>query len=358
MERRVRPGPLRDFCSGILEQLGVPHGDADIVADSLVEADLRGLESHGVMRMGIYVERLELGLANATPKVAVLEETPASVLLDGDHGLGAVVGVQAMDLCLRKAETAGVAMAGVRNSTHFGAAAYYAMQALPRNMIGIAVTNAPATMPPWGGRRPYLGTNPVAVAVPAGQELPVVLDMATSVVARGKIILAEKLGQSIPLGWAVDPAGKPTTDACRALEGAVLPVGGPKGYGISLIVDVLAGVLMGAPFGPHIGNLYGNRTEPQRLGHAFGVINVAAFAGVERFKAEMDQLIHEVKIQPRAEGVERIYLPGEIEFEAARERGQRGIPLPEEVWQMLVDLGRKWGVPWESVGLAEEAERG
>ena len=323
MTTRVKPDQLRDFCAGLFEGAGVPSADARTVADSLVEADLRGVSSHGTTRVGIYLERLQAGLINSRPTVAVIRETATTLLLDGDNGLGPVVGVRAMDEAIRRATEYGTAWVGVRNSNHFGAAAYYVTRAITARCIGFALTNAPATMALWGGRTPFLGTNPFAMGVPAGRERPIVVDMATSVAARGKIILAAKKGEAIPSGLAVDVEGRPTTDAQAALDGAVLPFAQHKGYGIALLIEMLSGVLAGATIAPAVGNLYGNPTGTQNLGHGFGALRVEALAPIGEFAERMDTLIREVRQSPRGAGIERIYLPGEIEFELA-ERNRPG----------------------------------
>ena len=214
---------LRDYCSSLFAKVGVPVADARTVAESLVEADLRGIGPHGVSRVGIYLERLQGGVVNPRPTIRSLREGRGAALLDGDNGLGAVVGRHAMAEAVRRAESCGTAWVCVRNSNHFGTASWYTMQALQARCIGIALTSAPPTMPIWGGRSPFFGANPFAVAVPAGEEQPIVVDMATSVTARGEIILAAKKGELIPEGLAIDPAGRLTTDANVALAGAVLP---------------------------------------------------------------------------------------------------------------------------------------
>lgn len=344
MTTRVQAEPLRDFCAGLFEKTGVPPADARTVADSLVEADLRGVASHGTTRVGIYLERLQAGLITPRPTVAAVRETPTTLLLDGGNGLGPVVGVRAMDEAIRRAEAYGTAWVSVRNSNHFGAAAFYVQRAIARRCVGLAVTNAPATMALWGGRTPFLGTNPLAVGIPAGTERPILVDMATSVAARGKIILAAKKGEAIPEGLAVDSAGRPTTNAQAGLDGAMLPFGQHKGYGIALLVEMLSGVLAGATMAPTVGNLYNNPAGVQNIGHGFGALRVDALAPPEEFAARMDALIREVRQSPRAAGVARIYLPGEIEFELAEQNRREGLALAEPTRKELAALGARLGV--------------
>lgn len=341
---RLPAEELSKYCSKIFMALGMTPQEARLVTECLVQADLRGISSHGVTRMGIYAKRLRLGLISSHPKIKVVRETPGTALVDGDNGMGAVVGARAMEIAIRKAQMTGVGVVGVRNSNHYGIAAFYAMQALEKNMIGFSMTNAPATMAPWGGITPMIGTNPVAVAVPAGHEYPIVFDMSTSTVARGKIILAEKEGKEIPFGWAVDKLGRPTSNPREALEGAVLPLGGAKGYGISVIIDILCGVLTGALFGCHINSLYENFSEPQNLGHFFGAIDVEAFMPSEEFKRRIDQVIREIKASRRAYGVEEIFLPGEIEFRAEEDQRRHGVKLSRVVYEELLALGRSLGI--------------
>ncbi|PWG61525.1 Ldh family oxidoreductase [Sediminicurvatus halobius] len=335
----VTPEALQEHCSAILAHHGLPAADAGVVAASLVDANLRGVDSHGVTRMTIYVERLQRGLVAARPDIRVVQDRGASLLLDGDNGMGAVVASRALDIALERLPQHGSVTVGVRNTNHYGSGAYYAERAADAGAAAFLYSNAPSTMAPWGGVDPYLGTNPYTFAVPAGRYRPVILDMATSVVARGKIILAAERGERIPEGWAIDGEGRPTTDAQSALEGSVLPFGGPKGYGIALMVDIMAGVLTGAGFGPRIGDLYRDLEQPQNVGAFIHLTDVGAFLPMETFRARMDEMIEEIKSARRAAGVEEIFLPGEIERRTAERRRERGIPLPAETVAQLETLG-------------------
>ncbi|HEY83242.1 MAG TPA: Ldh family oxidoreductase [Dehalococcoidia bacterium] len=341
------PSELKRFCRALLEKVNIPPKDAELIAESLVRANLRGVDSHGVSRMAIYIERLKKGLVNPRPEIAILQQTPAMALVDGDNGCGQVVAKMAMELAMTKARETGVSLVGIRNSTHFGAAAFFSTMALERDMIGIALANSYATVAPWGSRVAYFGTNPLSVAVPTGRELPVVLDMATSVAAWGKIILAAQKGEAIPAGWAIDSDGEITTDAARALQGALMPFGGPKGSGISLIIDVLAGILTGAGYGPYVGDLYKSLDRPQNVGQMVGVIDISRFSDVNEFKNRMDKVIREIKSLPRAKGVSEILLPGEIEIRNQERREREGIPLPPTTVEELRKLSAEYGVPWE-----------
>lgn len=337
---------IETFAAGIFRFHGLPAADAETVAHALVLADLRGVDSHGVLRAGVYVERLKRRMINPTPKVRALQEGPATALLDGDNGMGPVVATAAMRLALEKARTTGTGTVAVRRGNHYGMAATYPLMALAEDCIGLTLTNGPALVTPWGGTRRFFGTNPLAIAVPAGRERPVVLDMATTVVARGKIIKAAKEKQPIPEGWALDPAGRPTTDSAAALAGTPVPLGGYKGYGLMLAIEVLSGVLAGAAVGPAVGELYDNPRRPQDLGHLFAAIRLEAFGDPEAFKARMDALIREIRGGPRAPGTERIYLPGEIEFETETRLRREGVPIGPALREELTALGREAGVPF------------
>jgi LDH2 family malate/lactate/ureidoglycolate dehydrogenase len=335
---------LRTFCEEVFRSCGMVQEDAAILADSLVQANLRGVDSHGVTRVGIYVKRLKRGLVNPRPNVEVVRESAATLLVDGDDGMGQVVGVRALDLGLDKAKESGGVSVGVKHSNHYGAGAYYVQRAVARDTIAFAYSNAPPTMAPWGGVDPYVGTNPYAYGVPAGEHRPIILDMATSIVARGKIILAAERDEQIPEGWAVDKHGNPTTDAQKALEGSVLPFGGPKGYAISLMIDIMAGALTGAGFGPRVNSLYDNFDEPQNVGAFFQLIDIGHFVEPATFKARIDRMIEEIKSSRKAAGAEEIFLPGEIEYRKEQQRRASGIPVGAETVAELGEVGRSCGV--------------
>ena len=337
-------GSLRAFCEEIFLSCGMAQEDAAIVADSLVQANLRGVDSHGVARVGIYVKRLKMGLVNPRPNVEVAQESAATLLVDGGNGMGQVVGVRALELGLDKARKSGGVSVGVRHSNHYGAGAYYVQRAVARDVIAFAYSNAPPTMAPWGGVDPYLGTNPYAYGVPAGEHRPIILDMATSIVARGKIILMAESDEPIPEGWAIDEQGNPTTDAQEALEGSVLPFAGPKGYALSLMIDIMAGALTGAGFGPGINSMYDNFDDPQNVGAFFQLVDIGRFADSATFKARVDRMIEEIKSSRKAAGTEEIFLPGEIEFRTEEERMVSGIPVGAETISELREVGRNCGV--------------
>jgi len=334
---------LEDFCTGLFEKAGVSQADARSVGESLVQADLRGVDSHGVVRADIYLKRLEAGMINKdTP---MNEHTDGSVtLLDGQNHLGAVVGNRALDIAIQVTKQNGNAVVGVKGSNHFGTCAYYLLKAVQQDIVMIVLSNASQTMPPTGGIRPFIGTNPLAVGVPTGTQVPFILDMATSVVARGKIISAAQKGQDIPPGWAIDKHGHPTTNAEAALVGSVLPLGGAKGYAISMFIDILCGVLTGAGFGKYVNNMYENWQETQNVGHFFIGIDINRFMPIDLFKSRMDQYISEIKAEPTAPGVQEILIPGELEHRCTMDRMKNGIELPAKVEQELRYWGDRYGL--------------
>jgi LDH2 family malate/lactate/ureidoglycolate dehydrogenase len=342
----VMPDPLREFVTQVYQKYGMPRDEAAIMADHLVEADLRGVYSHGVMRVEPYVQRLKAGGMNPRPNVRVLRETVGTALVDGDNGAGQVVGVRAMEIAIRKAKEAGVAHVGVRMSNHFGTCAYYAMMALPHDMIGFASTvGGTNIMAPSGGITPLLGNNPFGYAIPAGEERPLVMDLALSVVAKGKIVHAMKSGTPIPDTWAYNKRGQPTTDAREAFEGLVAPVGGYKGYGMAFVMGIISGLLNGAAFVHSVTDFYADLTEPQNAGHYFQAIDISAFMDPPEFRAKMDESIRAMHSAEKAVGFERIYVPGEMEWESREKKLQAGVPIAPAVWRELQVVAEQAGVP-------------
>ncbi len=331
----------------VLERLGVPAPHAREVTGCLVKADLRGIDSHGIVRLPVYAQRVRAGVVNPAPNVRLEVRGTASAIVDGDNGLGPVVAAAAMDAAIDLARDHGTGFVGVRGSNHFGPAAYYVERALDAGCIGLAISNAPPHMAPFGGRARFLGTNPVAIGIPAGQEPPLIFDASTSVVARGKIIMAAHTGQAIPEGWAIDPEGYPTTDAERALAGAVLPFGGPKGSAISFVIDILCGVLTGAAFASHLNTLEDLRSV-QNLGHVFAAVRIDVFLPAQTFRDRMDAISRLLKASPPAPGVERVLLPGEIELMHEATAREQGIAIPDAVRAQLENVGEEVGVPFPS----------
>ncbi len=336
--------PAREFCSRAFEAAGLPRADAALVTDNLIQADLRGLGSHGISRVLVYVNRLRGGWVNTRPNVRILHEKPGLLHLDGDNGMGAVVGACAMDMCIEKAAAAGSATCSVQKANHFGIAWFYTQRAVARDMVGVAASNNPPNMAPWGGITPMIGTNPFSLAVPAARHRPMVLDMSSSIVARGRINVAEIENKPIPLGWAIDRKGKPTTDAVEALKGSVLPFGQHKGYGIALMVDVFCGALSGAAFSNHVGQLWGNTQSVQDIGLYFFVMDAGATIGAAAFKARIDQLIDELKACEPAEGFKEVLVPGEIEFSNEAVNAKRGIAIGPGVLRDLNSLKKDYRI--------------
>ena len=327
---------LEEYSAAILSAAGLPREDARLVAESLVDANLRGVDSHGVSRIPIYVRRLQLGLVNTRPDVRVVKENGGAVVIDGDNGMGQVVMQRSLDLAQERLPAAGSLSVAVRKSNHYGSGAYFAKKAVAANAAIFLYGNAPATMSAWGGRERFLGTNPYTFGVPAGSRDPLILDMATSVVARGKIILAQQLGEQIPEGWAVDINGDPTTDPEAALAGSVLPFGGPKGYGVALMIEVMAAMFTGANSGPEIGDLYDDLDRPQGVGAFFTLHEVSAFQPLDRFSRRMDNLFGAIK-RSGPENRE-VLIPGELEARASRRNQEHGIALPQAVVAELEKL--------------------
>ncbi|WP_313997285.1 Ldh family oxidoreductase [uncultured Paenibacillus sp.] len=343
MNRRYDWQRLQQYVAGLFNAAGLSRANAEIVAESLVQADLRGVDSHGVVRTDIYLKRMQAGMMNPDGDVAVERSSGSVTLLDGRNNPGAVIGSKALELALQGAKRQGSAVVGVKGSNHFGTCAYYLLKAIEQDTIMIILSNASQTMPPTGGIRPFIGTNPFSVGVPAGKCRPFVLDMATSVVARGKIIVAAERGEDIPRGWAIDKHGNPTTNAREALDGSVLPMAGAKGYGISMFIDILSGVLTGAGFGRYVNNMYENWDEPQNVGHLFVAVDINAFMPVAYFKERMDRYIREIKAEPKAPAVEEILIPGELELRCTEARMASGIELPASVEKQLETWGERFG---------------
>lgn len=358
---RVMPDALRSFCAKIFAELGVPLEDAEIVADNLVAADLRGISSHGVARLQRYVKGIKDGVMLARPEIKVVHETPATALIDGGDGLGQPVSKRAMQMAIDKAAQFGAGFVTVRNSNHYGIAAYYSMMALDHDMIGFSMTNAAVLVVPTFGRDSMLGTNPISVAAPAGKERPFVLDMATSTVPRGKLEVYNRMEKPLPLGWATDETGEPTADAAQVLDnflklagGGLLPLGGAgelfgghKGYGLALMVDILSGVLPGAGYA---NNIYlkdeNGKPKPANVGHFFGALRVDGFRPVDEFKATMDDIMGRLKSTPKAVGQDRIFIHGEKEYEMMDARQVTGVILHPKVEADLKAMAQEFGVAY------------
>lgn len=342
----VPAGDLRLFVTALFEHAGLPRAHAMTVADSLVLADLCGVDTHGVCRTGTYLARLRKGVVAARPDIRVVRVAPSVASVDGGNGMGAVVGTRAVDECVELARENGIGLVSVKRSTHFGMAAYYVRRAIREDMIGMAFSNASPALPPWGGRVPFFGTNPLAVGVPGGNQPGYVLDMAMSVIARGSVYAASEQGRAIPAGAALDAGGHPTTDPKALIEGGtMLPFGAAKGAALAMMVDILSGVLTGAGFGDGVGNARTDFERPQNVGHLFIAIRPDLFMRREAFLARVDMLIERVKAQPKASGFTEILVPGERRARTREQRLASGIPLSPEVVSSLRAAGEIAGVP-------------
>ncbi|HEY2256361.1 MAG TPA: Ldh family oxidoreductase [Variovorax sp.] len=336
---------LHRFIAAALCRVGLPDGDAETVAGLMTEADLQGSDGHGVIRLPQYVQRIEAGGINVRPDIRVVQERAAMAVVDGDNGMGHLVVSRAVQLAIEKARSAGVAWVGTRASNHAGPASLYARMPVAHDMIGLyfAVGNA-NHLPPWGGMEMLLSTNPIAAGIPAGDEPPVVLDMATTVAAYGKVKAKAKRGESMPEGWMIDREGRPLTDPLRAHEGFLLPIGGHKGYGLALIVGLLAGTLQGAAMGREVVDFNADHQTPTNTGQAILVIDLAAFGGAGPFKAAVDTLVRDIRASERLPGVERIWLPGEQSHGRRTAYAHSGLPLAPALADDLDRLAARLGL--------------
>ncbi|TFJ91644.1 Ldh family oxidoreductase [Lentibacillus salicampi] len=334
---------LENYVKAIFQKAGLQDDHSATVARHLVFANLRGVDSHGITRVKNYTDRLESGVVNRAHHMSITKETPSSVFIDGANELGIIPATEGIKRAVNKAKETGVAIAGINHSNHCGMLADYTGYAAEHGCVCLATTNAPSYMAPWGGKERYFGTNPISYGIPGGDKGNIVFDMATSIVARGKIKLAIQNHEDIPVGWAINRDGESTTDAQEAMDGLVLPVGGPKGYGLALLSDVLSGLLTGAAFGPRVGRPE-NLGERQEVGQFFFVMRADIFEELDTFKNRMDTMAREIKAIPTAKGYDQIYLPGEIENEREKERRGNGIPLMEEAVDELQSVGERYGV--------------
>ncbi|MGX7680824.1 Ldh family oxidoreductase [Jatrophihabitans sp. DSM 45814] len=342
----VTPADAQTFAQELLVAHGLPNEDAAMVADALVSADLRGVSTHGIVRLPGYIERLRRGMVEARPDITVRNVTPVCAHVDGGNGLGFVVGNRAVDVAVELATSGGAGVAAVMRSNHFGMAGSYALRAVRAGMIGIVMTNASRAMPPFGGREPLLGTGPMAIGAPGGlHSNHFVFDMSPAVVARGKIRLSAQHGEPIPLGYALDSEGRPTTDPVEALKGVLLPMGGPKGSGLALAIEILCGVLTGAAFGGEVRDQYKDFDRPQNVGHLMIALKPDLFMPLTEYQERMDFLAERVHQNSPQEGVERVVMPGEIELDSEKKRRVTGIPVGMSELEVLQHEANAKGVP-------------
>ena len=330
---------LQDFITRAFVASGLDAKGAQTAANLMARADAIGQYGHGVFRLAQYVKRIQAGGINPAPRFKTLEDRAATALVDGDNGLGHLVMHHATKLAMQKAETTGVAWVGVRNSNHAGPASLYAMMPLKKDMIGLYVAVASANhMPPWGGTTSLLGTNPIAVAIPSGANPPIVLDMATTVAAYGKVKTATQRGETMPEGWMIDQLGRAITDPSKASDGFLLPIGGAKGYGLALIFGILAGTLNGAAFGRNVVDFNADATTKTNTGQFILALDIKAFADPDVFRSGIDRVWDDMKSSDRLPGVEQIRIPGERLDRIRQDRAANGIPIPPALKTQLDEL--------------------
>ncbi|MGI9402437.1 MAG: Ldh family oxidoreductase [Rhizobiaceae bacterium] len=336
---------LSAFIARCFHACGMSNSDALKAAALMAKADLMGQDGHGVFRLPQYVKRISAGGLNVSPNFSRLEERTATALIDGDNGLGHLVMSHAAELAIEKAATTGVAWVGARHSNHAGPASLYAMMPLEHDMIGIYVAVGSANhLPPWGGTEMLLSTNPIAIAIPSGKNVPIILDMATTVAAYGKVKTAAQRGEKMPEGWMIDREGKPLTDPNRASEGFLLPIGGPKGYGLALIFGILAGTLNGAAFGRDVVDFNADSRTTTNTGHFIIALDIKAFTDLEVFKSGIDEVWDQMKSSPLLPGASEIRLPGERLAQITQQRSDEGIPIPAQLKSVLDDLAKSLAV--------------
>ncbi|HEY2527645.1 MAG TPA: Ldh family oxidoreductase [Xanthobacteraceae bacterium] len=342
---RVSPQKLTAFITRAFMAASVPATDAETLAALMVEADLRGSDTHGVIRLPLYLRRIRAGGINAKPHMRVVSDRPSAALIDGDNGMGHLVMRRAAELAIEKAKATGVGWVGARMSNHAGPAALYVSMPLQHDMIGLYfAVGSNNHVPPWGGRENLLGTNPMAVAIPTLNEPPIVLDMAPTVAAYGKVRLKAQRGEQMPIGWMIDQEGKPLTDPQRADEGHLLPIGEYKGYGLSLIIGLLAGALNGAALGREVIDFVKDTGKPTNTGQAIAALSIDAFIPVGKFKRAVDQVGRDLRNSQRLPGFERIWLPGEQSHVKWLDRSAHGVPMPKGLRESLDAVARDLAV--------------
>ena len=345
-ETRVAPAQIAAFVARAFVAAGLPAADAETLAQLMVEADLRGSDTHGVIRLPLYVRRIRAGGVNAKPNIRVVSDRPSAALIDGDNGMGHLVMRRAAQIAIDKARATGIGWVGARMSNHAGPAALYVTMPLAHDMIGLYfAVGSNNHLPAWGSSESLLGTNPMAVAVPAMEEPAIVLDMAPTVAAYGKVRLKAQRGEQMPVGWMIDRDGKPLTDPKRADEGHLLPIGDYKGSGLSLIIGILAGALNRAALGREVIDFVKETGKATNTGQAIAALSIDTFMPAADFKRAVDQVIRDIRNSQRLPGVERIWLPGEQSHAKLLDRRANGVPMPKGLRDSLDTLARDLGVP-------------
>lgn len=332
----IDPLALIEFATVVYASVGVPDADARLMADTLVQADLWGHQSHGVLRLGWYLDRVRNGVMKPVTTPRFVTDAGCVAVIDGDEGVGQVLAMHATREAVKRAKAHGIGAVGVRNSNHFGTCMYFTLAGAREGCAMQLSTNGGPAMAPWGGRKKIVGTNPWSVAVPAGQHAPFAMDMANTGVARGKIYLARQRGEPIPLGWAINAAGEPTIDPQAAIDGIILPMAGHKGYAIAATMDILSGVLTGSGFLSRVHSPY-KTEEKSNCGHLVIAIDIAAFLPIGAFNARMEEYITELKSVPLAKDASEVHYPGEIEARNDERNRSEGLAFPADT---LADLKR------------------
>jgi len=335
---------LSGFVTAVFQAAGCSEAGARDMAECLVQTNLWGIDSHGVLRTPEYLKRFQSGAMNSQPDIRTLKSGPGLEVLDADNGAGYIAGRAAMTRAIELAKTGNIAAVGIINSNHCGAASLYARMALEHGMIGIAMSNVAPNMVAPGGSKPITGNNPIAVAVPTFGEFPFVFDISLSAVSGGKILVAAKNGEEIPFGWATDREGRPTTDPNIGFKGFLLPMGGHKGFGLSLLVDILCGVITGGSFQHQLKSMYVYPNDPSNTAHLMLVINPLFLMSKEQLKERMADFFRTVKQSPMWDAESEMLLPGEIEYRKENERRSSGIPIPEPLYKELAQLGEDLGL--------------
>lgn len=335
---------LGAYVTNVLEAAGVPREDAGIVSDCLLMANLSGVDSHGVVRLAHYIRRLENGTIKTRPQLQFERTGPSTGIVDGGDGLGHVVTYRACTHAMRLADESGSGIVVIGNSSHFGMTGFYIQRIVSEDLVGMAMTDTDAFLIPFASRKAYFGTNPIAFGFPTNGIPPVILDMATTSVPYGKIALAQAEGRPIPPEWGFDADGNPTTDP-NAVAG-LHPIAGPKGSGLAMIIDIFCSLFAGLPWGPHINKMYAEMDAPRKLGHFVMALDVSRYIPLEEFKRNLTQMCHEINALPPAEGFDKVYYPGQVEAERRARRAVEGIPIDPGLYEELMELGERFGVPF------------
>ena len=334
---RIAADNLIEIIQVLLQALGAEDQEARLVATVLVEADIRGIRTHGCAFVSLIAERCAHGLLNIPTKLKLITDEGAIAHFDGNNGLGQVAAAEAMQMCIKKARKHGVALALVRNTNHIGFLGYYTQMAATEGMIGVCATNAAASVAPWGGAEPFFGSNPLSIAAPVAGGAPIVLDMSASLVARGKIRRAQRLNEAIPLGWALDEKGSPTTDPVAAIKGTLLPIAGPKGSGLAFFIDLICGLLSGSKYGRELLTFH-KPIGPTGVGAMLMAVDIGRFMPLAHFETLLKEYAATIRNSKKAPGVARIFLPGEIEADRANASKSKGIDVDSEIVEKINQL--------------------